>query len=68
MLEEHSQHTKNQVPDKRTYTVDEIAGILKVGRTSAYAVAKKGLFKTVRVGTAIRISKASFDKWLDSQT
>lgn len=51
--------------DKRTYTVDEIQDILGIGRTSAYALVKKGLFRTVRVGGSIRISKKSFDEWLD---
>lgn len=53
---------------KRTYKVEEIASILNVGRTTAYNLVREGHFKTVRVGTAIRVSKASFDEWLDSQT
>ena len=53
--------------EKRTYMVDEIAEILHIGKASAYNLAKEGLFKTVRIGTAIRISKKSFDKWLDQQ-
>jgi len=36
--------------------------------TSAYTLVKLGHFKTVCIGTAIRISKKSFDEWLDSQT
>lgn len=52
---------------KRTYTVEEIAEILNIGRTSAYKLVRSGLFQTVRIGTAIRISKASFDDWLDKQ-
>lgn len=53
---------------KRTYTVDEIAEILGIGRTSAYRIVHSGGFNVVRVGTAIRISKESFDAWLDKQT
>ena len=53
---------------KRTYTVDEIAEILGIGRTAAYRLVHSGEFKIVRVGTAIRISKESFDAWLDKQT
>ena len=52
---------------KRTYTVGEIAEILDIGRTSAYKLIRSGQFQTVRIGTAIRISKASFDDWLDKQ-
>jgi len=52
--------------DKRTYKVEEIAAILGIGRTTAYKLVKEGDFKTVRIGSAIRISKKSFDEWLDS--
>ena len=50
--------------DKRVYTVDEIAAILRVSRTSAYRLIKTGKFKLVYVGTMLRISKESFDNWL----
>lgn len=57
---------KKPMPERRTYTVDEIAAILNIGRTSAYLLVKEGHFKVVRIGNAIRISKKSFDEWLDS--
>lgn len=57
----------NNVPDKRVYRVEEIANLLGISTSSAYELVKKGHFKTVRIGTAIRISKKSFDEWLDSQ-
>ncbi len=53
--------------DKRVYTVDEIQDILGIGRTSAYSLVKQKVFHSVRVGGSIRISKKSFDAWLDSQ-
>ena len=58
--------TKQELPDKRTYTVEEIARILGIGRTSAYILVKEGHFKIVRIGNAIRISKRSLDESLDS--
>ena len=58
--------TKKEAPERRTYTVDDIAQILGIGRTSAYILVKEGHFKIVRIGNAIRISKRSFDEWLDS--
>ena len=58
--------TKEMLPDKRTYTVEEVAHILGIGRTSAYTLVKEGHFKIVRIGNAILISKRSFDEWLDS--
>lgn len=54
-------------PVKRTYLVEDIAAILGVSKSSAYRVVKQGHFKIVRIGTSIRISKKSFDEWLDSQ-
>lgn len=57
--------TPSQV-EKRVYTMEEIASILNIGRTSAYLLVKEDHFKIVRIGNAIRISKKSFDEWLDS--
>ncbi|MGI6153775.1 MAG: helix-turn-helix domain-containing protein [Christensenellaceae bacterium] len=51
--------------DKRTYTVEEIAVILNIGKTAAYDLVKSGCFHIVKIGKAIRISKKSFDLWLD---
>ena len=59
------QKEKELQPQTRAYTVEEIAAILHIGRSSAYTLVKKGYFKSVRIGTAIRISRKSFDEWLD---
>ena len=59
------QKEKELQPQTRAYTVEEIAAILHIGRSSAYTLVKKGYFKSVRIGTAIRISRKSFDVWLD---
>ena len=59
---------RGNAPKRRTYTVEEIAKILNIGRTSAYSLVKEGHFKVVRVGNAIRISKKSFDEWLDAKS
>ena len=50
----------------RTYTVKDVARILGVSRTQAYRLVQEDLFKSVRIGNAIRISKRSFDHWLES--
>ena len=52
---------------KRTYTVDEIQDILSVSRPTAYELVKRNLFHSIRIGGRIRISKKSFDLWLDDQ-
>ena len=61
---------KNYVKSKgarqqKTYTVAEIADMLGIGRTSAYNLVKENHFKVVKIGASIRISKKSFDDWLD---
>ena len=55
-----STNTPNEkgTPQSRTYTVNDIAAILGIGRASAYKLANSGLFKT------IRISRKSFEDWL----
>ena len=60
--------TNKSLGGKRTYTVEEIAKILGIGRTAAYNLAHSGVFKVVRIGSSIRVSKVSFDNWLDKQT
>lgn len=49
----------------RGNTVDEIQDILGISRPTAYNLVKQGVFHSVRVGGHIRISKKSFDDWLD---
>ena len=58
--------TEKRSLECRTYTVNEIARILGVSRTQAYRLVQEDLFKSVRIGNAIRISKRSFDHWLES--
>lgn len=58
--------TEKRPLECRTYTVNKIARILGVSRTQAYRLVQEGLFKSVRIGNAIRISKRSFDHWLES--
>lgn len=55
---------ENKAPQNRTYTVDDIAAILGIGRASAYRLAKSGAFKIIRIGNMIRISRKSFEDWL----
>ena len=58
--------TEKRPLECRTYTVNEIARILGVSQARAYRLVQEGLFKSVRIGNAIRISKRSFNHWLES--
>lgn len=51
--------------DKRIYTVEEIQDILGVSKTSAYNLVKSNVFHSVKIGDHYRISRKSFDRWLD---
>ena len=55
---------EKQTPKNRIYTVEDIAAILGIGKSSAYKLANSGAFKTIRIGTMIRISRKSFEDWL----
>ncbi len=57
---------QKQQPQSRTYTVEEVAAILRISRTSAYKLVSEDHFSSVRVGNSIRISKKSFDAWLEN--
>lgn len=56
--------TAREPVQRGTYTVKEIAVILGISETSTYAFVKEGHFKLLRIGTAIRIPKQSFERWL----
>ncbi len=66
MNQEAARNDAGSSDDKRTYTVDEIQDILGICRTAAYNLVKQNLFHCVRIGGRIRISKKSFDEWLDA--
>lgn len=60
-------NTETPKKEKKTYTVEEIAEQLCVSKKVAYALVKSGQFAYVRAGRAIRVSKDSFDKWLNQK-
>ena len=55
-----------EIKDKKTYSVLEIAEILQISKSKAYELCRQPDFKVVRLGRTIRISKASFDNWLNN--
>ena len=70
LFEERRVYMEQIVPKstvgKRTYSVDEVRSILNIGRRKAYELCNSGCFKIVHVGRVIRVSKLSFDEWLDN--
>ena len=51
--------------ETRCYTVADLQEILKLSRISVYELLKKNEFRSIMVGGKYRISKKSFDAWLD---
>ena len=54
------------LPEKRTYTVEEIQVILGISRGTAYKLLEKKEFRWFKIGSTYRIYKKSFDDWLDN--
>lgn len=54
------------VPESRCYTVEDLQAILMISKSSVYNLLKKKEFRWIRVGrSGYRISRKSFDEWLD---
>jgi excisionase family DNA binding protein len=65
----NAKNTAEGVPsqrEKKTYSVNDIMEILDIGRSTAYLLIKRNFFRSMKIGNQIRISKASFDAWLDN--
>jgi excisionase family DNA binding protein len=53
-------------PVRLTYTVEEAGGLLGIGHSLVYELAKKGTLPGVRrLGTRYVVSKAALDAWLE---
>lgn len=50
----------------QTYTVDEVAEILGIGRNGAYEGVKSGEIPSIRIGKRILVPKAALDRMLAS--
>ena len=64
-MAEHRNAIPNADSEKRSYSVAEAAEILSVSKRSIYKLCSANAFKTVRIGKKLRISRKSFDEWLD---
>ena len=53
--------------EKRCYTVKDLQEILEISRPTVYELLKRHEFRWIQVGKNYRISKKSFDDWLDQK-
>ena len=49
-----------------TYTVKEVSAILKISLRIAYELFKSKGFPATRIGSAHRVSKTAFNRWLEN--
>ncbi len=55
--------------EKRCYTVEDLQMMLEISRGSVYELLKRKEFKWFQIGGGrYRISRKSFDEWLDEQS
>ena len=57
--------TAENIAEKRCYTVKEVQEMLGISRPTVYELLKKNEFRWIQIGNKYRISKKSFDEWLD---
>lgn len=60
--------------EKQVYMASEIQKLLGLGKTKTYEFLnevykqKTPLFRVIKVGTAVRVQKQSFDNWFNGTT
>ena len=59
--------TEQVIAEKRCYTVKEIQEMLGISRPTVYDLLQQNQFRWLRIGNKYRISKNSFDEWLDQK-
>ena len=55
----------NTEQDIRCYTVEDLMAMLLLSRPTVYRLLKQNEFRWFKVGGAYRVSKTSFDAWLN---
>ena len=53
------------VEDRRTYTVEEAALLLGIGRNQGYEAARRGDIPTIKIGKRVLVPKAALDRLLE---
>ena len=52
---------------RRTYTIEEAAQLLGIGRNHAYEAAKRGDIPSIKIGKRIVVPKAAIDRMLEGE-
>ena len=67
MFEQKIAQLNSERSRKKSYSVPEVQKLLKIERHTVYKLIKEGRFKAAFIGGKWRISKLSFDLWLDGK-
>ena len=54
-----------QMKEKRCYSVSDLQEMLEISKPAVYELLKRREFHWVMIGGRYKISKRSFDEWLD---
>lgn len=54
------------VAERLTFTIDEVARALGIGRNSAFAAAHRGEIPFIKIGRRLLVPKVAFEKMLDN--
>jgi excisionase family DNA binding protein len=52
---------------KSILTVEDIAHILKIGKSKAYNLLKSEGFPVIKIGRQLRVSSTAFQDWINKQ-
>lgn len=50
--------------DRLTYSVDEVAKLLGIGRNSAYRAVQTGELPSLRIGRRVVVPRRALEEWL----
>ena len=64
----HNGNDSREYCRKKCYTVKEVQEMLGISRPTVYELLKKNEFRWIQIGNKYRISKKSFDEWLDQKS
>jgi excisionase family DNA binding protein len=62
-LQQHP-NTKSTNREKATYSVDDLAAVLGLGRQATYTGLRTGLIPSIRIGKRYVVPRSAIESWL----
>ena len=60
--------TDGALTESKLLRPDEVAQVLRIGRTRTFELLGSGDLPVVRIGRVVRVSKAGLDRWIEEHT